>query len=219
MNLPDLKNKPKAITIAEWLISQIDSGQIEPGSLLPPKNELAYLLGVSPSTIRNALRLVQDRGFIESKQCVGAVVRPPGPKNETLAKQVEANLRAYAAAFGPGTRIPASGELAKKFNVSIKTVYDAMKVLIAEGVLLARRGRYGTIVAGTHEPYSYEKTYDQIKNMLAHTKLPSIKALAQQLKVSQNTIRKALAILVDEGYITFSRGRYGGTFVVNRTSS
>jgi DNA-binding GntR family transcriptional regulator len=31
--------------------------------------------------------------------------------------------------------------------------------------------------------------------------------------VSSNTIRKALQNLASEGVVTFSRGRYGGTFV------
>ena len=46
-------------------------------------------------------------------------------------------------------------------------------------------------------------------------KLPSVKELAQKADVSTNTIKKALHDLEKEGYIGFSRGRYGGSFVIN----
>lgn len=46
-------------------------------------------------------------------------------------------------------------------------------------------------------------------------KLPSMRKLARELKVSSNTIRKALQGLSEKNIVKFLRGRYGGTFVVN----
>lgn len=46
-------------------------------------------------------------------------------------------------------------------------------------------------------------------------KLPSIMALSKEMDLSPNTIRKAFQNLAQEGYLTFSRGRYGGTFVID----
>ena len=46
-------------------------------------------------------------------------------------------------------------------------------------------------------------------------KLPSILELSKQLDLSPNTIRKAFHNLAKEGYLAFSRGRYGGTFVID----
>lgn len=46
-------------------------------------------------------------------------------------------------------------------------------------------------------------------------KLPSIKELSASLDLSPNTIRKAFHNLSREGYLVFSRGRYGGTFVID----
>lgn len=46
-------------------------------------------------------------------------------------------------------------------------------------------------------------------------KLPSIKELSAMLDLSPNTIRKAFHNLAQEGYLVFSRGRYGGTFVID----
>jgi len=39
-------------------------------------------------------------------------------------------------------------------------------------------------------------------------------SLAKNFDVSTNTIRLALKKLAEEGWVEFSRGRYGGTFVV-----
>ncbi len=38
--------------------------------------------------------------------------------------------------------------------------------------------------------------------------------LAKRFDVSTNTIRKALNNISSQGYLTFGRGRYGGTFVI-----
>ena len=46
-------------------------------------------------------------------------------------------------------------------------------------------------------------------------KLPSIKSFSAEFKTSEKTIKKALNILAEDGYITFVRGRYGGTFVTD----
>ena len=40
-----------------------------------------------------------------------------------------------------------------------------------------------------------------------------MEALSEKFDVSSNTIRKALQNLAKQGYVNFSRGRYGGTFV------
>ena len=113
-------------------------------------------------------------------------------------------------------------------------------MLIDDGILLARRGRYGTTVIkmpdemAIEQPreisifapaketafYYYEKTQHNIKKMIAENysvgmKLPSIIELSKQMDLSPNTIRKAFHNLAKEGYLVFSRGRYGGTFVID----
>jgi len=120
-----------------------------------------------------------------------------------------------------------------------------MKNLIEEGYLLARRGRYGTTViklpyenllqpqneisikeatifASARDAafYSYQKIENIIKNYIKDNfeigdKLPSMESLSEHFDVSSNTIRKALQNLSKQGYVNFSRGRYGGTFVMD----
>ena len=165
---------------------------------------------------------------------------------DTLVEKVEAELKDYIKAnFKVGDRLPAHQELSEILKVSIKTVHDAMKNLIEEGYLLARRGRYGTTViklpyenllqpqneisrieessfvsARAAAFYSYQKIENIIKNYIKDNfeigdKLPSMESLSEHFDVSSNTIRKALQNLSKQGYVNFSRGRYGGTFVMD----
>lgn len=333
-NLPDLKNtkESKAITIGKWLTNVISTNKnIKPNTLLPTKPDLAYLLGVSIGTIQNALRYIEDLGFVESKQCIGTIIRDRNnnensirkltskreiaisaikkyiieknikigqalpssrilsnmtgcssnttrlaleylgtvnilehkfknsnetgwvvisrefsldeedSQNSTLVKKVENDLKNYITDnLKTGDRMPAHAELSEKLSVSIKTIHDALKNLIDEGILLARRGRYGTTVlkmpndnnieikketsifASAPEAafYHYEKTQNYIKKLIAEnyevgSKLPSIIELSKELDLSPNTIRKAFQNLAKEGYLAFSRGRYGGTYVID----
>lgn len=338
--LPDLKNifESKAVVISNWLVNWIETdfvlGKIKETDLLPQKAELAYHLGVSIGTMQNALRYVEDKGYVESKQCIGTMVRdwkkpttsirkltskrdicvdlikkyivdkklkigqkvPSSrvlaniigasanttrlalenlcslgilahnykasnevnwvlksndfsvPKEDlsvfnqvTLVKKVEKDLENYISKkLKVGDRLPAHEELSQELKVSVKTIHDALKSLIKNGILLARRGRYGTTVikmpgetidsirressifASAQETafYNYEKTQNHIRLLIAQnyeigSKLPSIMELSKELDLSPNTIRKALNNLADEGYLRFSRGRYGGTFVID----
>ncbi len=340
IDLPDLKNlhESKASAVARWLIKFIESGlksgKIQLNDVLPSKPDFAYKLGVSIGTMQNAFRKIEDMGYVESKQCIGTLVKDKtkptssfrkltskreiaaeaikryilsdgfkvgsqlpssrtvstiigfssnttrlaldyltgqgilkhkyrnsdengwvvltldfetsssvsSSKNaKTLVDMVVVDLENYITKnLKVGDRMPAHAQLAQSLKASIKTVHDALKVLIDKGVLLPKRGRYGTTVvklpnselsnvkpetsifasASDTAFYHYEKTQNHIKKMIAQDyevgdKLPSISELSKTLDISPNTIRKAFHNLADEGYLVFSRGRYGGTFVID----
>lgn len=335
-DLPDLKNtiESKAITIGKWLTGNIKNGlkngKLKENCILPSKLEFAYMLGVSMGTIQNALRYVEDLGYVESKQRIGTLIKGKNSSSEfmrkltskreiaiedvkryiinskfkigqslpssrtialkigssantarlaleslctagilthkfkksketgwilkttdfqisdsviceTLVLKVQNDLKEYITNnLKVGDKIPAHGELAQNLKVSIKTLHDALKVLKTEGILLAKRGRYGTTVirmpnemaveqkretsifASAQDAafYHYEKTQNYIKKLISEnyqigSRLPSIKDISAQLDLSPNTIRKAFHNLAKEGYLVFSRGRYGGTFVID----
>ncbi len=335
--LPDLKNitEPKTAVIAKWIVKWIEdglnTGKIKFNYVLPHKPDLAYLLGVSIGTIQTAYRRVEDLGYLESKQCLGTIVKDPKDKktalrkltskremaiekikqyikannmkkgdkltsaraigntigysantarlaidylcsigilkrnyqkNEkiscwevvstdfeivdsemvTLVEKIENDLKNYIVEnLKVGDRMPSHSELSKILKASIKTVHDGLQILVYDGIILPRRGRYGTTVikmpndnsydeqketsifapAPEAAFYYYEKTQNYIKKLIADEyeigdKLPSIFELAEKLNLSPNTIRKAFSNLAKEGYLIFNRGRYGGTFVVSK---
>ena len=162
-------------------------------------------------------------------------------EQKTLVSKVLDDLKVFVSKnCKMGDKIPPHSELSRVLKASIKTVHDALNILISDGVLMPHRGRYGTTVmklpfensvnqkrensifapAQDAAFYFYEKTQNRIKDMIAKNyevgdKLPSILELSKEFELSPNTIRKAYQNLAKEGYLGFSRGRYGGTFVLD----
>lgn len=230
----------------------------EIASQLPSSRELAKIIGSAPNTTRLALEYLAGIGIIESRSCRGSksnwilrelpfltdkevIDNEVNLESDTLVDKVERDLKQFIAQkYVIGDKLPSHFQLADILKVSIKTVHDAMKRLVEQGILQAKRGRYGTsimriptgndfyaqpenlIFAPATEAsfYNYEKVENHMKLLIKEKfavgdKLPAMGKLATDLKVSSNTIRKALQRLSDENIVRFSRGRYGGTFVVN----
>ena len=81
-------------------------------------------------------------------------------------------------------------------------------------------GRYEMDFSQWKELKKGEKIELKIRHYIAEncnigSRLPSILTFAEQYEVSAKTVKKALDNLSEEGYITFTRGRYGGTFVTD----
>ena len=60
--------------LTDWIKTGVQKGRLQENSLLPKKQDLAYYLGVSVGTIQNAIRFVEDAGFLESKQRIGTII-------------------------------------------------------------------------------------------------------------------------------------------------
>lgn len=63
--------------IAQQLIERISSGNLKPGDRLPGEYQLAKDFHVGRSTIRDALRLLQESEYIEVRNGVGSFVAAP----------------------------------------------------------------------------------------------------------------------------------------------
>ena len=258
----------KAASKREKVISQIKKyivdNNLQINQPLPSARALSSIIGNSTNTTRLALDYLCSQGIIEAKAFRSndanwilkkipnfteeekEFIKTNDINSKTLVEQVEKELKEYIKKnHKVGDRLPAHFELSEILKVSIKTVHDAMKNLIDEGILLARRGRYGTtiikipdsnVLQPTNEVsilassifakaedaafYSYQKIENIIKKYISESfdigdKLPSMESLSEKFDVSSNTIRKALQNLSKQGYVNFSRGRYGGTFVAD----
>ncbi len=345
VEIPDFSStfEPKDSLIKKWLINWIKSAvtgnKIKENDILPSKSEISEHLGVSVGTVQNAIRYVEDEGYLKSKQRLGTMISnctnpissikstskrdktvlavkkailqkkfkigKPVPSTRKMSeflgisqnttrlayeylcsqgilesmqmrgndsnwylrqipeiddediKQVdtlEADTLVYklteelkyflACKFKIGDRLPAQEELASRLNVSVKTINDCIKNLNKAGIVISRRGRYGSVLAQNpmqpvYEPlkensifakaedaafYSYQKIRNVLIDLInneynAGDKLPSMSELSARFDVSTNTIRKALLSLEQDGCITFGRGRFGGTFVIEKPSS
>ena len=95
--------KRLSFKIREELVSRIASGRIAPGSKLPPEPELAEEMGVSRATLREALRSLEEDGFVTRTSGAGtyATRRPRLRNNLDVNFGVTEAIR--AAGMRPGT--------------------------------------------------------------------------------------------------------------------
>ena len=159
----------------------------------------------------------------------------------TLTHQLVEKIRKYIEkTYKYGDKILPNQAFSNMFDVSIKTVNDAMKILHSKKIILARRGRYGTIYLGKNKTqktsftsqerkrsiipvnynYSWQKTLEHLKKYIKENykigdKIAPIRELASILNVSPNTIRRALLDMFKDGYLLSKRGKTGGIFIVD----
>jgi GntR family transcriptional regulator, transcriptional repressor for pyruvate dehydrogenase complex len=86
--------------VADRLTEEISSHALEPGHLLPPERELVAAFGVGRSSIREALRMLESRGLIESNGAgTFKVARLSNPLNQSLNLLLEAEETDVAELF------------------------------------------------------------------------------------------------------------------------
>lgn len=212
-----------AVGIVKKYISQND---YKLGDVLISSRKLAEITGISNTTLSMAISALAAEGVLKKSKKGFIITNLSFTTTEveakTLVEKIADLIKEYIEReLNAGDKLPSNDIIAKMFKVSIKTIHDALKWLSKDGVLYTRRGRYGTIVAGKdRENYHYEKIEQKIRSYISSNckigdKLPSIQSFSQNYDVSSKTVKKALDNLASDGYLTFSRGRYGGTFVTD----
>jgi GntR family transcriptional repressor for pyruvate dehydrogenase complex len=68
-----------AAGLVEHLLAEIASGRLKPGDRLPPEPEMASDLGVSRTTVRQALKSLEAAGVLESRPRRGTVLARSAP--------------------------------------------------------------------------------------------------------------------------------------------
>lgn len=233
-NIQNEKLTSKREFTVELLKRYILDNQYQLGDKFESSRNLAKYLGVSNSTIIVAIKKLVSMNILTKNSKAFYINKLDFSvskiKTKTLAEKIADNIKAYIDEnLKENDKLPTNTKLMKMYNVSIKTIHDAIKILSREGYVYTRRGQYGTIVLGEKtviSDYDYEIFEHKIKNYISTNhqvgdKLPPIKDLANHYKTSEKTIKKALDNLAEDGFITFVRGRYGGTFITDipQTSS
>lgn len=74
------KIKPKPIfqIIIEQIRDQIVSGSLKPGDLLPTERQLAEMMGVNRHSLREALKVLEFLGVVQSRTGIGTIVNNLG---------------------------------------------------------------------------------------------------------------------------------------------
>jgi len=139
--------------------------KMKKGDVLPAARVIANEIDVSQNTARLALDvLIREGVIVQNVSSLNRVTKilncdykelenleniDSGHKKETeketLSKKLYIKIKQYISKnYKLNDKIMANSEFAKMFNVSVRTVNDAMKRLNKEKIILSLRGRYGT---------------------------------------------------------------------------
>ena len=77
------------IAIKDELLARIEDGTYPVGSTIPPETELAESYGVSRPTVRQALQLLVDAGYLDRRRRRGTIVCDPHASQEAKPAPIE----------------------------------------------------------------------------------------------------------------------------------
>lgn len=241
--------------MAQCLIKKIIIEEnIEINSPILSIKEFSARTDISQNTIRFALNNLALKGFLEKVKGKGNkyhwIYKKQLKLSEeeslsgvefsdfTLTNQLVQKIKKHLLkTYKTGEKILPNQAFARMFDVSIKTINDAMKVLNSKKIIHSRRGRYGTIFLGEQNlkttfisserkklnstfNYSWQKALSHLKKHIIENyevgdKIDSIRQLALILNISPNTVRRALKEFFDNGYLISKRGKSGGIFIID----
>jgi GntR family transcriptional regulator len=127
--------------IQQRLLDQIQAGELRPGMPMPSIERIAKQMGVSPMTVRQAIRALSELGVIYSRQGKGTFIS--GIKLERDFRQV---LSFTEEAIAHGSR-PSSKVLSFTIEEPSSKAMEALSLSKGEAVYSLRRVRYGDSVA------------------------------------------------------------------------
>lgn len=126
--------------IHQRLLDQIQSGELRAGMPMPSIERIADRMGVSPMTVRQAVRALCERGVIYSRQGKGTFIS--GIKLERDFRQV---LSFTEESLSRGAK-PSSKVLAFEIQSPSQPVMAALGLIQRDKVFSLRRVRYGDSV-------------------------------------------------------------------------
>ncbi len=165
-NLKELSQKSvsKKDTAVFKIKKYIIENKLKKGETLPSARTLANEIDTSQNTSRLALdTLVREGILIQNSSALNRAAKilnvdyndirikkttddtKTDFKKDTLSKKLYTKIKQYIVKnYKLNDKIMANVEFAKMYNVSVRTVNDAMKRLNKEKIILSLRGRYGT---------------------------------------------------------------------------
>jgi DNA-binding GntR family transcriptional regulator len=203
--------------IADQLREAIESGDLAAGALVASEAELARQHGVARTTARRALAQLEEGGYLSTAVGKGRFVRSRGgPVVQTARfERVAEALRQQIlqASVGQAVALGTEAELATRFDVSQGTIRRALRLLERENLAAAVPGRGWFARPAEDLPTLTALTAEKIRSAiktgewLIGDTLPGEVALAAQFGVGRVTVRRAFALLEDEGLVERRLGR------------
>ena len=204
------ENKVKKITnwLINWIVLSLECGKIKPYDLLPSKADLACHIGVSQGTVQNAFRLLEDAGFVESKQRIGTYITPPqkeiqNDKHNSKRDFAVEKIKTYLLenSFNIGDNLASIRKLSKILNIPLTTLQMAINSLVSNGILEKKNNKFiisslDFEIKNFESQTLVEKVAEKIRkyieeNLTSGDKLPTNTELIKILNVSTKTSRRS----------------------------
>lgn len=125
-----------SFSVREELAARIASGHLASGERLPPEPQLAEELGVSRPTLREALRSLEDDGFLTRRRGAGTYVT----SRQRLRNNLDVNFGVTAAITASGMR-PGTASLEVKRGGADQATAEALGIDVGAPVLILERVR------------------------------------------------------------------------------
>ena len=139
---------PLYLQLADMLIEQIESGQLKLHSKIPSERELSEKYGLSRMTAREAIKILEERGFVYRQVGKGTFVEESKIEH-MLTKFVGFTDEMLQKGIKPGAKI-----LKKETIIPSKRIRESLKLNLKDEVYYLQRVRYGN-----NNPLVVENSY------------------------------------------------------------
>jgi GntR family transcriptional repressor for pyruvate dehydrogenase complex len=177
--------------VASQIQRLISEGRVKPGDRLPPERELAEIFGVSRTSVRDAIRVLEMQGLVEPRQGEGTLVRqdPADGVIATLADSLAASKGFTADLFDmrrilepPLARVAALRATGEDI-VALEEILDAQEVRVrADEVAIAEDTAFHYRLAQVSKNQVIPKVMDVIMDLLAESRARSLQGIKRAEK-------------------------------------
>ncbi|MFA9444942.1 FadR/GntR family transcriptional regulator [Egicoccus sp. AB-alg6-2] len=166
--------------IAERLLSHVVQSGLQVGDKLPGERELARRLGVSRTTVRQAIVVLQTQGILEVRHGGGTFVRELDPSSGPLAKVVDRRHRLTAVLEARrALEIPIAAHAAtRRTSEDLAAISDGLELMrrqveAGEIGLEGDGAFHGAVTAAAHNPVLAE-LMERLHEAVAETRGESL---------------------------------------------
>jgi len=163
MSFKTIKRESTLEVIVQQIKDQIKKGILKPGEKLPSERKLADLLGVSRSSIREAIQALAFSGYLEVNQGKGTYILEMATKYDEIANFFS-EFSNYSLDYLMEARIMLEGEFARlaalnasqeEIDVIEKVFNEIAKSKDLNSFVVKDLEFHLTIAKATHNPFMY----------------------------------------------------------------
>ena len=184
------RNRNKVYQEVAKHLDRLIAEELKPGDLLPPERELVRMLGVSRSSVRDAIRSLELMGLLEPRQGIGTVVCNPAaaPANPLASALLEkrkmvADLVDVRRMIEPALTRRAALQASCKAIVDMEAILQRQEAKVRAGELgIEEDSEFHYAIALASENSAVLKVVDVLMDLLRDTREQSLQVEGRQEK-------------------------------------